>query len=123
MSQVKIAAIWKFDKKEVESKFNSTIGRIVCIISECGNYWFGSAEAGADQFADAVGRTYNSLSLCHIDDPQSDVWEVVRQAILNDKIDPPTEGRNPYSKRREEECSTCKRMKDVNSNCWWCGNK
>lgn len=28
----------------------------------------------------------------------------------------------PTYDKKEEECSTCKKKKDVGSKCWWCGN-
>jgi hypothetical protein len=29
---------------------------------------------------------------------------------------------NIKENKKEEECDTCKRMKDLKKKCWWCGN-
>ena len=41
--------------------------------------------------------------------------ELIEQALDDDK--PKAE-----SGRHEYECSTCGKMNDVGSKCWWCGN-
>jgi len=44
-----------------------------------------------------------------------DFEEGIRRA-LEDNKEP------PITRQKEEECSTCKRMKDLGKKCWWCGN-
>ena len=121
MSQVKIAAVWRFNEEETEYKFGATAGGIVCVISECGKYWFGSVNT--DTIVGSVGKIFDSSSLCSIGERLENAWEKIRLAILSDTIGPPTEGKSPYNKKHEEKCILCFRMKDIGCPCWWCGNK
>lgn len=121
MGSIKVGAIWRFDQKETERRFGKTAGGITCLLSECGKFWYGAIDN--ERSVGKLGGTFLHESACDINKFQAGRWEIIRQAILDGTIGPPAEGKSPYSRKLEESCAVCRRIKDVGMKCWWCGNK